>query len=154
MKQTVKLTNEDKTAEVALAIGKNLRGGECIEFISDLGGGKTTFIRSLVAGAGSTDSVTSPTFTIMKQYKTPNNTIYHYDFYRLDSPGITAEELSEALRDKTAIILVEWGESVDTVLPTERVRIRLDKLPDDENARLCSIEYPDKLDYIFDGVNL
>jgi tRNA threonylcarbamoyladenosine biosynthesis protein TsaE len=54
----------EQTIDVAKSIGARLKGGECIELTSDVGGGKTTFVRGLVSGAGSTDHVSSPTFTI------------------------------------------------------------------------------------------
>jgi len=61
---------------------------EIIELRSDLGGGKTTFTQGLAAGAGSKDAVSSPTFTLKKIYRAGELHIYHYDFYRLNEPGI------------------------------------------------------------------
>ena len=68
--QELKLSsnNAEQTELIAVAIGKRLRGGEMIELVSDLGGGKTTFTRGLARGAGSSDVVSSPTFTISKVY--------------------------------------------------------------------------------------
>lgn len=61
-------TSSDATEKLGEQVGKRLKGGEVIELISDLGGGKTTFIRGLARGMGSTDHVSSPTFTISKFY--------------------------------------------------------------------------------------
>ena len=80
-------------------LGKSLRGGEVIELVSDLGGGKTTFVRGLARGAGSHDKVASPTFTISKTYVTDGYEIHHFDFYRLNDAGIVADELAEVVGD-------------------------------------------------------
>lgn len=147
MKLNIGLSNLDITEKTAFKIGENLKGGECIEFISDLGGGKTTFTKSLVRGAGSTDMVSSPTFTVMKQYSAPEFVIYHFDFYRLSEPGLVAEELAEATKDNNAVIVVEWAETVRKVLPESRITITLSKVASDPEARICNIEYPEELDY-------
>ena len=140
------------TEQLAEQIGCNLRGGECIELVSDLGGGKTTFTRGLVRGVGSLDNVSSPTFTIGKQYKAGDITCYHFDFYRLDQPGLVAEELAEALGDPRGIMIVEWADSVAEVLPVDRLIINFQKVADDSESRKITIKYPDKFTYVFQGV--
>ncbi|MFT4532128.1 MAG: tRNA threonylcarbamoyladenosine biosynthesis protein TsaE [Candidatus Saccharimonadales bacterium] len=154
MKNTVTLMSEEDTANLATVIGRNLVGGECIEFVSDLGGGKTTFTRSIVSGAGSTDVVSSPTFTIMKRYSGPQLEFYHYDFYRLDEPGLVAEELAEVVDDKQAVTIIEWAETVREVLPASRLKITLKQHQTSENARECELEYPDKMTYLLKGAML
>lgn len=153
MKRNYTLHSKAETQSLAEAIGRNLRGGECIEFISDLGGGKTTFITYLVAASGSRDPVSSPTFTISKQYKTAENTIYHFDFYRLSEPGHAAAELTEAIGDKNSIILIEWADSIRGVLPENRMIVRLDKHPTEADGRICSIESPEDLEYLLERVS-
>jgi tRNA threonylcarbamoyladenosine biosynthesis protein TsaE len=122
-------------------MAQKLQGGDCIELVSDLGGGKTTFTRGLVRGLGSTDTVSSPTFTIGKQYKAGDMNVYHYDFYRLQDPGLVAEELAEALEDKKGVIVVEWAESVAHVLPVNRIIIMIDRVSDNADVRKCTIKY-------------
>jgi len=141
-----------QTERLASGIGANLRGGECIELISDLGGGKTTFTRGLVHGVGSLDVVSSPTFTIGKQYVAGDVTIYHYDFYRLQEPGLVAEELSEALDNPKGIIIVEWAQSVSKVLPKNRLIITLNRLKENSNLRDISLRYPETYEYIVQGI--
>lgn len=149
---TILTDSPEKTEEIATLLGENLKGGECIELISDLGGGKTTFTRGLVNGLGSKDAVSSPTFTIGKQYSSGDITCYHFDFYRLQEPGLVAEELSEALDNPKGIIVVEWAQSVSEVLPEDRVVITIEQLADSMDARKLNIEYPDKYTYIIEGV--
>lgn len=148
MKKSILLHSPKETESFAVEIGARLKGGECIELISDLGGGKTTFTSGLVVGSGSRDTVSSPTFTISKQYQSEKFTFYHFDFYRLNEPGLVAEELYEAVQDNSNIVIVEWAESVAHVLPKDRIRIAISKLPDNPDHRKFSISASDKYRYI------
>ena len=132
-----------QTEQLAAEVGSRLRGGEVIELVSDLGGGKTTFTRGLVAGAGSTDKVASPTFTLSREYQAPRFRIAHFDFYRLAEAGIMADELAEVVQDTAYVTVVEWGDIVHDVLPEKRLTIRLQQTGDDN--RLLSFEYPHEL---------
>jgi tRNA threonylcarbamoyladenosine biosynthesis protein TsaE len=154
MEIEVQLSSANDTEEFAKQIGKNLRGSECIEFSSDLGGGKTTFIKGVVRGAGSDDVVNSPTFTIGKKYNTNKLTIYHFDFYRLTEPGLAGEELAEATTDSSGVVLVEWGQSVANVLPKERIIVNLSKVADNAETRICNLNIPLNFNYLIQGLEL
>lgn len=120
-----------------------------IELVSDLGGGKTTFVRSLVKGMGSTDKVASPTFTISREYSAGDLTLYHFDFYRLHEPGVVANELAEVIDDPQAVVAVEWADIVEDVLPLERLTIRITATG--ENTREFNFAYPEKLAYLIES---
>src|ERR1700712_1196496 len=109
----IESTSLQATLDLAAAIGMKLKGGEVIELVSDLGGGKTAFVKGLARGMGSTDVVRSPSFTISNQYKAGSKTLYHFDFYRLFDPGIMRDELAEILQDPNAVVVVEWASIVD-----------------------------------------
>jgi tRNA threonylcarbamoyladenosine biosynthesis protein TsaE len=141
----------EETESIASALGVNLRGGECIELVSDLGGGKTTFTRGLVQGIGSTDQVSSPTFTIGKQYSANDKTCYHFDFYRLQEPGLVAEELREATENPNGIIIVEWAQSVSDVLPEDRIIIIIERVAESAESRKIKVQYTEKLKYAIKG---
>jgi len=131
--QTITWQTTSKTAEeterLAEKIGAVLRGGEVIELVSDLGGGKTTFTRGLVRGMGSADKVASPTFTISKLYDAGPLQVHHFDFYRLHEPGIIADELAEVAGDQHAVTLVEWADVVQHVLPDDRLTVAISQTP-------------------------
>lgn len=124
-----------KTAEemetLGREIGATLKGGEVIELIGDVGAGKTTFTRGLALGLGITSPITSPSFTISCRYPARDElSLNHYDFYRLSNPGVVAMELAESISDPRAITVIEWGESIQDVLPKNHIFIRINYMPD------------------------
>ncbi|MCA9327007.1 tRNA (adenosine(37)-N6)-threonylcarbamoyltransferase complex ATPase subunit type 1 TsaE [Candidatus Saccharibacteria bacterium] len=129
-------------------IGKYLKGGEVIELISDLGGGKTTLVRGIARGAGSTDTVSSPTFTVSKEYRADRFTIMHFDLYRLPEAGIIADELAEYIGDEQVVTIVEWADILQNVLPKERLTIRLTQTG--EHTREVACIYPASLAYLLE----
>lgn len=144
------LNSPEQTESLASSIGRGFNGGECVELISDLGGGKTTFTRGLVRGLGSFDLVSSPTFTIGKQYKSGEITCYHFDFYRLQEPSLATEELTDALEDTHGVIVVEWAESVASVLPENRIIINIDQVADNPESRKFTFKYPEEYQQLLD----
>ncbi len=123
-----------------------MRGGEVIELVSDLGGGKTTFVRGLARGMGSQDPVRSPSFTLSHQYRAPKLTLHHFDFYRLEDPGIMGQALAEVLNDPESSVAIEWAESAGVALPPERLTIQIK--PTGEDSRQLTFTYPKKLNYL------
>lgn len=150
--ETLNITSSSihETERLAKHIGSRLRGGECIELVSDLGGGKTTFTRGLAAGAGSQDVVASPTFTISKMYKTEKFDVHHFDFYRLPDAGLAAHEMHDLLDDKEVVIVVEWATVVEEVLPNGRMIISFSK--QSETARELKLQFPAELKYLVEGL--
>jgi tRNA threonylcarbamoyladenosine biosynthesis protein TsaE len=140
-------TSSAATEKIGASIGKRLKGGEVIELISDVGGGKTTLVRGLALGAGSQDQVSSPTFTISKPYQAANFTIHHLDLYRLgDNPGLIKHELQEVLAEATDVVVVEWAESLADMLPPDRVRVTIMHTGADQ--RTIKLEAQKALTYI------
>lgn len=123
-----------------------MRGGEVVELVSDLGGGKTTFVRGLAQGMGSRDHVSSPSFTLSNQYQNGDLTLYHFDFYRLQEPGVMRDELAEVLANSQAVVVVEWGGIVEDVLPADKLTIQI--TADGETSRSFNFSYPEHLAYL------
>ena len=141
----------EETIALGQKIGKNLKGGEVIELTSDLGGGKTTFVRGLAKGFGSTDSVSSPSFTISNVYESKNGKqMHHFDFYRLNEAGIVGNELSEVVGDSDMVVVIEWGEIVHDTLPGSRIKISIKSL--DEEKRSFIVQTDKDLKYITDTI--
>jgi len=146
MTQSIQSADSSATEMFGERLGRNLRGGEIVELISDLGGGKTTLTRGIVRGTGSKDTVASPTFAISKAYTSPKYDIYHYDFYRLADAGILQYELHDHLNDPGAVVIIEWGDIVQHVLPDRRMTIKINAGADE--ARSITCQYPKGMEYL------
>ncbi|MBS3909470.1 MAG: tRNA (adenosine(37)-N6)-threonylcarbamoyltransferase complex ATPase subunit type 1 TsaE [Actinobacteria bacterium] len=132
---TVITHSSEETWELARKLAPILTKGDLISLSGDLGAGKTVFAKGLAAGLGIDAPVTSPTFTIIKEYegKLP---LFHFDVYRLAS----AEELEELGADEyfygEGVSVVEWGDRVEEILPEERLSIRILRLVDEDLRRI------------------
>lgn len=146
----IESTSSVQTEQLAERLGRKLRGGEVIELVSDLGGGKTTFVRGLARGAGSSDKVSSPTFTLSNEYKAAELAIHHFDFYRLGEAGIMQEEVAEILGDPQAVTVIEWAGIVLDSLPAERLTIQIRATGED--SRELTITCPQQLIYLLEDI--
>jgi len=118
------ITNSaEETQKLAEKMAETLKGGEIFVLTGDLGAGKTTFIQGLAKGLGIKNSLTSPTFVLMKRYcGDKNRYLVHIDCYRIESSVALSDlGLDEIFEDKRNIIVIEWGERIKDVLP-ERYR--------------------------------
>ena len=144
---TVIKTDSDMKA-LGTLLGGQFRGGEIVELIGDVGAGKTTFAKGVAVGLGVDEDVQSPSFTISRTYDARDGLILeHYDFYRLQEAGVMAYELSESVADEKTIVLVEWAETVASVLPEERIVVRISYHADDEE-RTVTVAIPEKYNYL------
>lgn len=147
----IRTENSEDCEKVGQALGNNLKGGEFIELVSDVGGGKTTLTRGLAKGAGSSDHVASPTFTISHIYKTPNFEIHHFDFYRLHEAGLIQHELQDVINDPQCVVVVEWSDIVTHVLPEQRIKLHIKTVG--ENQREIYIFCPEELQYVLGDIS-
>ena len=152
MKKQLVTKNLAETIEIGREIGSSLKGGEVIELISDLGGGKTTLTKGIAEGAGSKDMVASPSFTISYLYSAPKFNIHHFDFYRLEDSGVVGLSLAEAISEKNDVIVIEWGDIVADILPESRITIKLSSDAKDENKRIIEVDLPDQLNYLLEDL--
>jgi tRNA threonylcarbamoyladenosine biosynthesis protein TsaE len=143
-------TSSNETELIGEKIGQKLRGGETIELVSDLGGGKTTFVRGLAKGMGSVDKVASPSFTIKREYYTGDLSLHHFDFHRLHEPGEIMHDLAEAINLPTTVVVVEWADIVQGVLPAKRLTIHIKATG--ETTRQLSFKYPKQLAYTLENI--
>jgi tRNA threonylcarbamoyladenosine biosynthesis protein TsaE len=143
-------TSSNETELLGECVGKNLKGGEVIELVSDLGGGKTTFVHGLAKGMGSLDNVSSPSFTLKQQYYSPELTLHHYDFYRLQEAGVMQHELAEVINDPAGVVVVEWGDVAEGVLPAKRMKVHIKTTG--ETTRQFQLICPEPLKYLLEGL--
>ena len=128
---TVTTHSPDETRIVGASLAPLLLPGDVVSLSGDLGAGKTVFVQGLAAALGCDTRVTSPSYTIVHEYK-GRYPILHVDVYRLDSFQQVIDLGFEELLDPAAIMLVEWGEAVTPLLPRRclEVDIRASVDPD------------------------
>ena len=120
--QTITIDSQSELRNVADAILQNLNGRSIVAFYGQMGAGKTTLIREIVAQLGSTDVVTSPTFALVNQYSTEEgDAIYHFDFYRINRLEEAFDLGYEEYFYSGDLCLIEWSEKIGELLPEDDV---------------------------------
>ncbi|HLW87610.1 MAG TPA: tRNA (adenosine(37)-N6)-threonylcarbamoyltransferase complex ATPase subunit type 1 TsaE [Terriglobales bacterium] len=124
--------------EETIALGRTLASSlappQIVLLRGDLGAGKTTLVKGIAAGfrAASEDDVTSPTFTLVHEYRGPEANLYHIDLYRVD----TARQLEtlglDDLISENSILLIEWGEKFPRFAQERDVEIVLERVGENE----------------------
>ena len=107
-------------------LGSILKPGDIISLTGDLGAGKTTLTKSIGKGLGVEDYITSPTFTLINEYKGRIN-LYHFDVYRLEGSMDLYDLGFEEYIYSDGISIIEWGDKIEEALPKERINIRIEK---------------------------
>lgn len=139
-KQTVETHSEQETADFAARLSRELAGGTVLALHGDLGAGKTVFARGFARGLGITEPVSSPTYTIIQEYKLPQDKwFYHMDLYRIDDyRSALAFGVEEYLEDPEAYILLEWPMRINELLPDTTRHIYIEHIS--ENSRRIRVE--------------
>ena len=108
-------------------IGQKAKGGEIILLNGDLGVGKTVFSKGLGAGLGIEEPISSPTFTVLQIYESGRLPLYHFDVYRIAD----VEEMDEIGYEDyfygRGVCLIEWAELISEILPSEVIRVTIEK---------------------------
>ena len=143
----MQIATDTEMKQFGARVGRLLRGGEMIELVGDVGAGKTTFTKGLGEGLQVDDDVQSPTFTISREYQARDGLqLHHYDFYRLQEAGVVSYELAESVADPGVVTVVEWAETVQSVLPENRITITLKH--SENEGRECEVTLPADHQYL------
>ena len=111
------ITNSpEQTEALGAALGRKLNPGAILAYRGDLGAGKTAFTRGLARGLGSTELVTSPTYTIVNEYLGGRMPLFHFDMYRLASSDDLWDIGWEDYLERGGVCAVEWSENVDDAM--------------------------------------
>ena len=138
MDNTYKITTHSdvETIEVAQNIESEKFPNMVICLNGDLGSGKTLFTKGFAQAMG-IDDITSPTFTIIKEYTSGEMPLYHMDVYRLDGK---VEDLGiEEYYNKKGITIIEWADMIEDYLPEKRLDVRFRSSDEDEDKRIITI---------------
>ena len=123
----------------AEALASLLRSRDAVVLMGELGAGKTTFAQGVARGLGIEEQVSSPTFTLIKEYSGILD-LAHVDVYRLDRMQDVVDLGLEELGGGDDVLLVEWGDTIEELLPDERLRVELTTDDEfDEHVRAISI---------------
>ncbi len=128
--RTVFSLSDDETFDLGRSLGRSLHGGELILLEGDLGLGKTTFTKGLAAGIGiDPDTVSSPSFTLVHEYRDGRLPMFHVDLYRLEQPDDEMGTLGiEEILAAGGVVVVEWGERLPPYLRRGALRVKLHDL--------------------------
>lgn len=120
------ISSETEMKDFGAQLGAQLRGGEVIQLIGDVGAGKTTLVKGIAKGLAVDDEVQSPSFTLSRVYEARDNLrLVHYDFYRLTDAGIMALEVAEDIQDPQTITIIEWADVIAGILPEQHTTITI-----------------------------
>lgn len=128
--KSIRLHTLEELPQAAEAVLDSLQGRTLVLFRGAMGAGKTTLIRALCEQLGVEDTVTSPTFALVNEYRDrEGDSVYHFDFYRIDRPEEALDLGYEEYFDSGHLCLVEWPEKIETLLPQrDLLEVQLDIL--------------------------
>lgn len=139
--KTYKFTSHSsaETMDFAYNLASKLHIGDVVVLSGELGAGKTKFTEGFLKYFNLENEISSPTFTIVNEYKKDNIKIYHFDVYRLEDVSefyaIGGEEYFSS-----GICLIEWGELIEEALPSDYIKISFEKDAFDENVRYLNVQ--------------
>lgn len=122
----IKISSEKEAAEFGKRLGKTLERGDVLALVGELGTGKTTLTKAIAAGLDISETVTSPTFTIVKEYNSGRLPLFHFDVYRLENGGELIEIGGEEYFDAGGICVIEWADKIAEILPDDTKLILLE----------------------------
>lgn len=126
----ISIKNENESREFGIKLGREASAGDVIALIGNLGTGKTTLTKAIAEGLDVKDVITSPTFTIVKEYRGGNIPLYHFDVYRIGDIDEMYELGYEEYFFGDGICVIEWADMIEELLP--------------DNAKIIRIEYGSK----------
>lgn len=137
------ITNSyEETRLIARKFASELNPGDVVTLDGDLGAGKTAFTSGLVSGLGNKEYVTSPTFTIVNEYRKGNIPVFHFDVYRLESIDDLYDIGFDDYLSQNGICVIEWADIIRDGLDMPYYEVRISKILDkSEDTRSISVIY-------------
>lgn len=134
----ISIKGVDELRELGLELAAALEPGDIIAMVGNLGTGKTTLSKYIAEGLGVTEALSSPTFNIVKEYRSGRLPLFHFDVYRLSSGDDLVDIGAEDYLYGDGVCLIEWADIVADILPEETIVIRLE-YGENEGAREVTI---------------
>lgn len=129
----------DDLVEPADYLAARLHAGRVVCFYGEMGAGKTTFIKTLLAAMGVEENIDSPTFAIVNEYRLPAGMpVFHFDFYRLKNAEEAIDIGLEDYLDAGGICLMEWPEMVEDLLPDDCITVKIEDSGDSRKIEIST----------------
>lgn len=138
MSHELRAETAEDTRAIGAALADVLVAADVVVLTGELGAGKTTLVQGLARGLGAHEHVASPTFTLVREYPSGRLPIAHVDVYRLERLQDVVDLALDELGGEDAVLLIEWGDAVEELLPADRLRVEL-VTTDDGEARQLTI---------------
>ncbi|WP_282030990.1 tRNA (adenosine(37)-N6)-threonylcarbamoyltransferase complex ATPase subunit type 1 TsaE [Winogradskyella eximia] len=137
--KTIEFTYHLKDIEATAASVLEHLVSKTILFNGSMGAGKTTFINALLNAMQSDDTATSPTFSIVNEYNIPNDKVYHFDFYRIESIDEAYNFGIEDYLNNNHWLFMEWPERIEDLIPENHQAITITDLEDNKRSLKLTI---------------
>lgn len=124
------LATPDDTLAFGRSIAAELRPGDVVALCGQLGAGKTHVVKGILAGLGSNEEVTSPTFSLVHEYQKARLPVFHFDFYRMEHERELLNIGWDEYLDEPGIVIVEWADLFRHLLPPQTRWYLLEALPE------------------------
>jgi tRNA threonylcarbamoyladenosine biosynthesis protein TsaE len=134
--KTFQTHSAEETTELGRRLAAELKPGTIVLLRGDLGAGKTTMVKGIAEGfqAAKADEVTSPTFTLIHEYRGPQVTLFHIDLYRIDTQRELDTLALDDLMTSQSILLIEWGEKFQRFTKERDVEIAIEQRGGDDRV--------------------
>ena len=123
--ETIILHNEQETIEYGKRLGQQAAPGQILALTGDLGAGKTTLTKAIARGLGVSEMITSPTFTIVKEYRSGRLPLFHFDVYRIGDVEEMYELGYEEYFFGDGVCVIEWADLIEELIPEDALRISI-----------------------------
>ncbi|MFV0517943.1 MAG: tRNA (adenosine(37)-N6)-threonylcarbamoyltransferase complex ATPase subunit type 1 TsaE [Aminipila sp.] len=138
------IKNENETKKFGLALAEKLKPGSVVALIGDLGTGKTALTKYIAEGLGVKQMITSPTFTIVREYEDGRLPLYHFDVYRINDVEEMFEIGYEEYFFGKGVSIVEWADLISEIMPEESIIINI-SYGENEGERIYEIREPEAM---------
>lgn len=128
--ETFRANAPEEMVAAGRRLAAELEAGDVLALEGDLGAGKTQFCKGLAEGLGAGEEVTSPTFALVQEYRSGRLPLYHFDWYRLDSPEEVLRLGWDDYLDEPGVVVVEWSDKFPGLLPEATQRLSFEVLAD------------------------
>lgn len=137
MKREFRTHSADETIAMGRLLSNFLEAGQMVILRGDLGAGKTTLMKGIAEGfnAAPKEDVTSPTFTLVHEYRGPEITLFHIDLYRIDTQReLETLGIDDLRSEPNSILLVEWGEKFESIVNESSAEIAIERMGEMERV--------------------